>query len=195
MSAMAAWARALSNHTFPIQEAGFTFSEPQHFTPCKLIFGDQLVFNADENYVCFDSALLNLPIISSNELLKMLIEKQARQSLQALQKSTPIEQKVNRHQFARHLSAIQMATREVSMISKRYPEEFKIEAVRQVTGRGHSVAVAQVADRLGVTTHSLYAWIRELARIPSNIRTMQMTRPRSADSRKSSNALPKSETS
>ena len=41
------------------------------------------------------------------------------------------------------------------MSSKRYPEEFKIEAVRQVTDRGHSVA--QVADRLGVTTHSLYA--------------------------------------
>ncbi|MGK0393498.1 MAG: transposase, partial [Alcanivorax borkumensis] len=32
------------------------------------------------------------------------------------------------------------------MSSKRYPEEFKIEAVRQVTDRGHSVA--QVADRL-----------------------------------------------
>ncbi|WP_233552453.1 transposase, partial [Alcanivorax profundi] len=26
------------------------------------------------------------------------------------------------------------------MSSKRYPEEFKIEAVRQVTDRGHSVA-------------------------------------------------------
>ena len=45
------------------------------------------------------------------------------------------------------------------MSSKRYPEEFKIEAVRQVSDRGHSVA--QVADRLGVTTHSLYAWIRK----------------------------------
>ncbi len=31
------------------------------------------------------------------------------------------------------------------MSSKRYPEEFKIEAVRQVTDRGHSVA--QVADQ------------------------------------------------
>jgi len=30
------------------------------------------------------------------------------------------------------------------MSSKRYPEEFKIEAVRQVTDRGHSVA--QVAE-------------------------------------------------
>jgi len=42
------------------------------------------------------------------------------------------------------------------MSSKRYPEEFKIEAVKQVVGRGHSVA--EVASRLGVTSHSLYAW-------------------------------------
>ncbi|OAL85822.1 transposase [Acinetobacter sp. SFD] len=42
--------------------------------------------------------------------------------------------------------------------SKRYPEEFKIEAVKQVTEKGHSVS--EVATRLGTTTHSLYAWIR-----------------------------------
>ena len=41
------------------------------------------------------------------------------------------------------------------MSSKRYTEEFKIEAVRQVVERGHSVA--DVASRLGMTTHSLYA--------------------------------------
>jgi len=33
------------------------------------------------------------------------------------------------------------------MSNKRYPEEFKIEAVRQ-----------EVASRLGMTTHSLYSW-------------------------------------
>ena len=42
--------------------------------------------------------------------------------------------------------------------SKRYPEEFKIEAVKQVTEKGHSVS--EVATRLGTTTHSLYAWIK-----------------------------------
>lgn len=52
-----------------------------------------------------------------------------------------------------------MAKREMFMSSKRYPEEFKIEAVRQVTDRGHSVA--DVATRLGMTTHSLYAWIKK----------------------------------
>lgn len=42
------------------------------------------------------------------------------------------------------------------MSGKRYTDEFKIEAVKQVTERGHSVA--DVAQRLGITTHSLYAW-------------------------------------
>ena len=42
--------------------------------------------------------------------------------------------------------------------SKRYTEEFKIEAVKQVTERGYSVA--DVAKRLGTTTHSLYAWLK-----------------------------------
>ena len=45
------------------------------------------------------------------------------------------------------------------MSKKRYPEEFKIEAVKQVTEQGHSVA--NVASRLGTTTHSLYAWIKK----------------------------------
>jgi len=49
-----------------------------------------------------------------------------------------------------------MALGEVKMSNKRYPEEFKIEAVRQVVERGHSVA--EVASRLGMTTHSLYSW-------------------------------------
>jgi transposase len=40
------------------------------------------------------------------------------------------------------------------MDAKRYTEEFKVEAVKQVTERGHPVA--GVANRLGVTTHSLY---------------------------------------
>ena len=39
---------------------------------------------------------------------------------------------------------------------KRYTEEFKIEAVKQVTERGHSVY--DVADRLGISVKSLYDW-------------------------------------
>jgi len=41
---------------------------------------------------------------------------------------------------------------------KRFTEEFKMEAVRQITDRGHKVA--DVAERLGVSTHSLYKWLK-----------------------------------
>lgn len=44
------------------------------------------------------------------------------------------------------------------MSGQRYTPEFKEEAVKQVTVAGHSVA--DVAQRLGTTTHSLYAWIK-----------------------------------
>ena len=45
------------------------------------------------------------------------------------------------------------------MKGKRYTDEFKQEAVKQVSERGYSVA--DVAQRLGTTTHSLYAWIKK----------------------------------
>ncbi|MGY4524520.1 transposase [Pseudomonas sp. TE21394] len=44
------------------------------------------------------------------------------------------------------------------MSRQRYPEEFKIEAVKQVTEKGKPVA--DVAQRLGMSAHSLYAWIK-----------------------------------
>ena len=44
---------------------------------------------------------------------------------------------------------------------KRYTEEFKIEAVKQVTDRGYSVN--EVAERLGITTKSLYNWRSQLS--------------------------------
>ena len=69
------------------------------------------------------------------------------------------------------------------MSGKRYPEEFKIEAVKQVVDRGYSVA--SVATRLDITTHSLYAWIKKYGSDSSTIKNSQMLRPRSAVSRKS----------
>ena len=44
------------------------------------------------------------------------------------------------------------------MSGKRYPEEFKIEAVKQVTDRGYKLS--EVAERLGVTTKSMHNWIK-----------------------------------
>lgn len=45
------------------------------------------------------------------------------------------------------------------MSGKRYAEEFKIEAVKQVTDRGYGLN--DVAKRLGVTPKSLRDWIKK----------------------------------
>lgn len=44
------------------------------------------------------------------------------------------------------------------MGQQRYTPEFKDEAVKQVTERGHSVQ--EVAARLGVSSHGLYKWVK-----------------------------------
>ena len=44
------------------------------------------------------------------------------------------------------------------MGTKRYTVTFKLEAVRQVTEGGHGVY--DVSNRLGVTSKSLYDWIK-----------------------------------
>lgn len=46
------------------------------------------------------------------------------------------------------------------MGTPRFTPEFKEEAVRQITERGYSVA--EVSDHLGVSTHSLYKWLRAI---------------------------------
>lgn len=44
------------------------------------------------------------------------------------------------------------------MNSPRFTPEFKEEAVRQIVERGYSVA--EVSERLGVSAHSLYKWVK-----------------------------------
>ena len=53
------------------------------------------------------------------------------------------------------------------MTKQPFPEEFKIEAVKQITDRGHKVA--EVSARLGVSQHSLYKWIKT-HRVPAGER-------------------------
>jgi transposase len=46
------------------------------------------------------------------------------------------------------------------MSNQRYTPEFKDEAVRQVVDRGYRVA--EVAERLGVSTNSLHNWVKSV---------------------------------
>lgn len=45
------------------------------------------------------------------------------------------------------------------MKSSRYTDEFKAEAIKQITERGHSVL--DVSKRLGVSDKSLYLWLKQ----------------------------------
>jgi len=42
-------------------------------------------------------------------------------------------------------------------MNQKYTEEFKAEAVKQITERGYKVQ--EVSERLGVSTKSLYKWV------------------------------------
>jgi len=59
------------------------------------------------------------------------------------------------------------------MSGKRHTEQFKVEAVKQVTDRGRSVT--EVAERLGVTSHSLYQWVKKFS-IPEAERNAASTK-------------------
>ena len=59
------------------------------------------------------------------------------------------------------------------MSNQRYPEEFKIQAVKQVTKK--QLPVSEVAARLGVSVHSLYAWVKRYTK-PRNSALRRMIR-------------------
>jgi transposase len=44
------------------------------------------------------------------------------------------------------------------MSNRKYTEEFKAEAIKQVTERGYKVR--EVCERLGISSKSLYLWLR-----------------------------------
>jgi transposase len=50
------------------------------------------------------------------------------------------------------------------MVKIQYSDDFKRDAVAQITERGYPVA--EVSQRLGVSTHSLYAWKKNFAKAP-----------------------------
>lgn len=47
------------------------------------------------------------------------------------------------------------------MKPERFTPEFKVEAFRQIVERSYSVA--EVSARLGISTHSLYKWVKAVS--------------------------------
>jgi transposase len=77
------------------------------------------------------------------------------------------------------------------MQGKKFTDEFKIEAVKQITERGASVR--DVSARLGVSTYSLYQWRKahtvppeqrqEQAELASKVRRLEAELRRVTDER------------
>jgi transposase len=59
------------------------------------------------------------------------------------------------------------------MSSQRYTPEFKDEAVKQVLERGYSVS--EVSQRLGVSSHSLYKWVKAVQPDQSETQAAELT--------------------
>jgi transposase len=59
------------------------------------------------------------------------------------------------------------------MSSPRYTSEFKDEAVRQIINRGYSVA--EVSQRLGVSAHSLYKWVKAVKSDQTEAQAAELT--------------------
>jgi transposase len=58
------------------------------------------------------------------------------------------------------------------MSNQRYSDEFRQEAVRQILDRGYSVK--EVSERLGVSTHSLYKWVKAVKPSPDKRRDEEL---------------------
>ena len=48
------------------------------------------------------------------------------------------------------------------MSKSKFSDDFKRDAVHQITVRGYPVS--EVSQRLGVSTHSLYLWVKKLSK-------------------------------
>lgn len=58
------------------------------------------------------------------------------------------------------------------MSNQRYTPEFKDEAVRQIVERGYPVA--EVAERLGVSAHSLHKWVKAIKPSKADAHTAEL---------------------
>lgn len=58
------------------------------------------------------------------------------------------------------------------MSNQRYSPEFKDEAVRQIIDRGHSVS--EVSQRLGVSSNSLYKWVKAVSPDTSSLKDEEL---------------------
>jgi transposase len=65
-----------------------------------------------------------------------------------------------------------MSLAEVNMSNQRYLSEFRDESVRQILDRVYSVK--EISERLGVSMHSLYKWVKAVRPSPQKHRNEEL---------------------
>jgi AraC-like DNA-binding protein len=94
MSAMVAWGKALSGNQFPIMEAHFSFDETDYSDVFVNQFGPEIKYNGLQNCLIFSRDLLALPVVSSNALLKNIVEEKARHALTEINNASSLADKI-----------------------------------------------------------------------------------------------------
>ena len=71
------WYRHLTGHPCIPVECGFRHKQVEHLAQCHEMFGPNIKFSQEQDYLLFDAELLNLPFKNTNPYLKALLLKQA----------------------------------------------------------------------------------------------------------------------
>jgi len=96
MSAVMAWAYSLTGNELTIEKAEFSFPEPDYAHQFKQIFGHSIRFNASSNRISIKAQALELPIVSSNSLVKGIIQSKASELLSDIQGTSSTQEKVKK---------------------------------------------------------------------------------------------------
>jgi len=71
--AFVAWTSYFTQRALPVTQACFAFAEPTHSEEYRHYFGENLVFNADQNIISLDAAVLSWPINGANNYVRSLL--------------------------------------------------------------------------------------------------------------------------
>jgi len=95
MSAMITWGKLLSGNGFTVEQVDFCCDAPSYVDTFIDTFSCNVKFNQKQNGIMFASELLKLPVLSSNVLLRDMVENKAKQALQQLHDSASLPEKVS----------------------------------------------------------------------------------------------------
>jgi len=76
-SAALTWVEQLTGKNIQPMECGFRHKQVDYMAQCVEIFGDNILFNQQQDYMLFDASLMTTPVLNRNLYLKELLLKRA----------------------------------------------------------------------------------------------------------------------